>query len=652
MMNFRKIIQIVICLTVLFCFEYFAIAKEEAELISLTYHDIVSYKDKLSSNDSITSDHLVDHFEWLKVNGYQPISIDDIENIKNGSKILPDKAVLLTWDDGYSSFYTHVFPLLKAYNYPAVLAIVGSWMAAEPDGFVRYGDTMVGRNKFMSWEQIQEIHASGLVEIASHSYDLHTSIDSSRFGDRLPAVNSVKYDLITGNYETETEYRERIRRDLQASSDQLLHHLGFRPRVIIWPYGSRNQTAIDIAQEIGMTITMSIDSVPSDLFNIQDISRIYLTQNPETSTFRDWIERKKYPTLKRFFKVNSHDLLEPHLKNEQPVFVLKDIVRGLESDFHNIPEGMLEGRGVVLYNWLLKKYSYLKNSHRDRAKEEQNFDAFIDRLHNLKPGMVVLEPVVTIDSRRHALFKNSRFPLAQDRLNRICWHTRKRAEIPVFLWLPSDLFVPKSDETKETIQRFFYDMGRFAPVGGVIIENIELVEELLSRTQMEANEDIFLWNPSKRRRARQRIIAQEKNGTLASTFDALEYFQHWQPFIETKLVLSIEHILSMDVDQFYGLLSLFDFLIFDMGQKNIGNLSKTLEQKIIQLHKSGHLRKSAFLVSAAKREEQLSDELEKFPRLNIINWGYQYDNFLEGIPKASLIRPVISQRNFPYPFVD
>ena len=52
-------------------------------------------------------------------------SVDDLLAARDGRKALPEKAVLLTFDDGYESFYTRVFPILKAFRFPAVLALVG-----------------------------------------------------------------------------------------------------------------------------------------------------------------------------------------------------------------------------------------------------------------------------------------------------------------------------------------------------------------------------------------------------------------------------------------------------------------------------------------------------------------------------------------------
>jgi biofilm PGA synthesis lipoprotein PgaB len=87
---------------------------------------------------------------------------------------LPDRAVLITFDDGYRSLYTRVYPLLLAYKIPVVVALVGSWMEGQKRETVRLGDNLVpGTDALISWDQAREMARSGLVEFASHSYDLH-----------------------------------------------------------------------------------------------------------------------------------------------------------------------------------------------------------------------------------------------------------------------------------------------------------------------------------------------------------------------------------------------------------------------------------------------------------------------------------------------
>lgn len=95
----------------------------------LSYHDVAD--DAADQRYvAVRTSALNEQISWLRDNDYQPISVQQILDAHDGKAVLPPKAVLLTFDDGYSSFYTRVWPLLKAYNWPALWAPVGSWVNA------------------------------------------------------------------------------------------------------------------------------------------------------------------------------------------------------------------------------------------------------------------------------------------------------------------------------------------------------------------------------------------------------------------------------------------------------------------------------------------------------------------------------------------
>ena len=97
----------------------------------LAYHDVVDNSSALTY-DAITLRNLAVQLDWLRQNGYRVVSVDDVVAAQQGQRPLPPKAVLLTFDDGYRSFYTHVYPLLRAFDYPAVLSVVGSFLDVPP----------------------------------------------------------------------------------------------------------------------------------------------------------------------------------------------------------------------------------------------------------------------------------------------------------------------------------------------------------------------------------------------------------------------------------------------------------------------------------------------------------------------------------------
>ena len=159
----------------------------DTDFTVLAYHDVVDSSSALTY-DGITLRNLAVQLDWLRQNGYRVVSVDDVVAAQQGQRPLPPKAVLLTFDDGYRSFYTHVYPLLRAFDYPAVLSVVGSFLDVPPRAQVRYGAGLVAREDFVSWGQLREMQRSGLVEIGSHTYGLHTTVFTNPQGGEVPAA--------------------------------------------------------------------------------------------------------------------------------------------------------------------------------------------------------------------------------------------------------------------------------------------------------------------------------------------------------------------------------------------------------------------------------------------------------------------------------
>src|SRR4051794_10545976 len=86
-------------------------------LLALCYHNVED-REPDQTYLGVTTAKLVEQFAWLQANGYHPVSVDQILAAHDGRAALPDKPVLLTFDDGYESFYRRAFPILKAFEYP------------------------------------------------------------------------------------------------------------------------------------------------------------------------------------------------------------------------------------------------------------------------------------------------------------------------------------------------------------------------------------------------------------------------------------------------------------------------------------------------------------------------------------------------------
>lgn len=138
--------------------------------LALAYHAIQDDKAE-QTYFSVRTDQLLAQLAWLRDNGYQVVSVAQILAAQKGGAALPEKAVLLNFDDSYQDFYTRVMPMLRAFNWPAVLAPVGTWLETPDDQAVQFGDIAASRAMFLNRDQLQRAALSPLVEIGVHTFN-------------------------------------------------------------------------------------------------------------------------------------------------------------------------------------------------------------------------------------------------------------------------------------------------------------------------------------------------------------------------------------------------------------------------------------------------------------------------------------------------
>jgi len=133
-------------------------AQGEIYLPILLYHyvEIVTdERDTIREGLSITPQVFESQLVTLVNNGFTPITFDDLSAYYAGRAELPNKPIIITFDDGYRDFYTDVFPLLKKHQIRAAIFVVS--------GFLDY------TKNYLTRAQLKEIAASPLVEINAHS---------------------------------------------------------------------------------------------------------------------------------------------------------------------------------------------------------------------------------------------------------------------------------------------------------------------------------------------------------------------------------------------------------------------------------------------------------------------------------------------------
>ena len=364
-------------------------ARQPDDYVVLCYHDIVDLK--LTPNlklypQTIRRDTLIRHFNWIKQQGYHPVSFQQILDAKAGKAPLPEKAILLSFDDGYESFYRLVYPLLKLYNYPAVFALVGSWLDVADDKMVPYGNDKLPRNYFVGWPQIREMQDSGLVELASHTFTSHYGLLANPQGNVQPAVTTAGWSQ--HGYESMADYRARIKADFDASASQLREQTGRAPRILVWPYGAFNQTALELASAAGMPYTFTLAEGLNKLSDSGSTVRRYL------------------------------------LEEDTSLETLDEIMGG------NTWERQVERLVHVDLDYVYDK---------DPQQMNKNIDMLLDRIKGYGITTVYLQAYADDngDGVAEALyFPNRHMPVKADLFNRVAWQLKTRAGVKVFAWMP------------------------------------------------------------------------------------------------------------------------------------------------------------------------------------------------------------------------
>lgn len=209
----------------------------------LMYHHILESPARLGdyviSPEQFESDLL-----FLKEHGYQTVTAEEILRfVKNGSP-LPEKSVLITFDDGYESTYAYAYPLLKKHGMTAVVSVIGAYTELFSDP----NEPRHLNYSHVSWEQLREMLDSGVFEIGNHTTDLHKERgNGKRFGIRIKKGE---------DYES---YRAALTADIDGLNRRMEEELGIRPMVFAYPFGALCKESRPILTELGFSVILTCE---------------------------------------------------------------------------------------------------------------------------------------------------------------------------------------------------------------------------------------------------------------------------------------------------------------------------------------------------------------------------------------------------------
>ena len=234
-----------------------------AQVPILMYHNLAQ---EGSGNDTISVQRFEEHLAALQDAGYTTITFQDLLAYVEQGTELPEKPVLLTFDDGYESNYTLAYPLLQQYQMKATIFVIGVSMGKDT-----YKDTGQAMIPHFTQEQAAEMEASGLVAIESHGYDMH------EVQGRDP--EPIRVGILPREDESEWDYAAFLQEDCQAMTDLL----GKTPGVLAYPYGYASELSEVVLHEMGIYATVTIEEKINTIVkglpqSLRQMGRFYMTE--------------------------------------------------------------------------------------------------------------------------------------------------------------------------------------------------------------------------------------------------------------------------------------------------------------------------------------------------------------------------------------
>lgn len=201
-----------------------ALAENSFVVPSLMYHNINDTYDAKNASVEISGEKFKEHMNTLKENGYTAIFFKDYLSAVKGEKKLPEKPILITFDDGYLNNYTVGLPILKETGMKATIFIVTGRMGLQ--GAVTY--------PHFTWQQAREMEQSGFVDIQSHT----------QYHSHLPMISN-----------------NNLLIELRKSKFIIEKNLNKKVNILAYPYGEWNEYVIDSAKKAGYEACVLADPV-------------------------------------------------------------------------------------------------------------------------------------------------------------------------------------------------------------------------------------------------------------------------------------------------------------------------------------------------------------------------------------------------------
>ena len=218
----------------------FAKSDDEIELPIIMYHSLLkSQKSTYIVHPNIFEEDL----KYIQSKGYSTITMTELINYVYNDAPLPEKPIIITFDDGYYNNLSYAVPLLHKYNMKAVISIVGEYSdryTESDEANPNYG--------YLRWKDINELITDGCIEFQNHTYNSH-SMNNGRNGCKKTSSESAEH------------YSNFLSNDLNKLQEEFRNNCnGYQPNTFTYPFGAVSKESNSIVKDLGFKASLSCTS--------------------------------------------------------------------------------------------------------------------------------------------------------------------------------------------------------------------------------------------------------------------------------------------------------------------------------------------------------------------------------------------------------
>lgn len=229
----------------------------------LMYHSI----DYEEGNElRVPKEKFKEQMQYLKDNGYTTLTFNELYGFLVNNKPVPEKSVVITFDDGYEDNYQNAYPILKEFGFYATIFVITN--------------TVDNEKPFLTSGQLKEMEQNG-IDIESHTL-AHDELNKLPYDKQVTTLKGAK------------EYIEKT--------------LNKKAKYIAYPFGKWNEDTIKALKDTGYDMAFTTIGGWSDKDQgIFTLHRVYISSKHDINEFKRRLTNPKYDASSNKVSINKKE---------------------------------------------------------------------------------------------------------------------------------------------------------------------------------------------------------------------------------------------------------------------------------------------------------------------------------------------------------